>query len=66
MEMDQFAVGHLDVPLAAGFVAVAARVTHRGQSAMCASQVLCPTTARCYTESTESENQHCILTLYHI
>lgn len=55
MEVNQFAVGHPDVPLAAGITAVAARETHRGHSAMCASQVLWSTTARYYTES---ENQH--------
>lgn len=33
MDVDQFADVHLDIPLAAGFVAVAARITHRGHSA---------------------------------
>lgn len=57
MEVDQFADGHLDVPLAAGFVVVAARVTHRGHLAFCASQVLWPSTARCYKGRIEGENQ---------
>lgn len=58
MDVDQFADVHLDIPLAAGFVAVAARITHRGHSATWASQVLWPTTARCYTDRrTESETQ---------
>lgn len=64
--MDQFADGRLDVPLAAGVVAVADRVTHRGDGATCASQVLWSPTARCYTGRIEGENQQWILTLYRI
>lgn len=56
LEVDQFANGYLDVPLAAGIVVVAARVTHRGYSATCVRQVLWPATARCCTGKTEGEN----------
>lgn len=57
MEVDQFAKGHLDVPLASGVVAVAARVTHRGHGASCAAQDLWTATARCYTGRTGGENK---------
>lgn len=56
MEVDHFADRHLDVPLASGFVAVAAWVTHRGHRAISANQVLWPSTARRYTERTEGQN----------
>ena len=64
MEVNKFADGHLDVPLAAGFVAVAARVTHRGHRALSANQVLRPTTARRYTERTEGQNGQEMIWLY--
>lgn len=57
LEVDQFANGHMDVPVAASAIVVAARVTHRGYSATCVIQVLWPATARCYTGRTEGENQ---------
>ena len=55
MELDRFANRHLDVPVAVGFVAVAARVTHGGHSATTAIQVLWPSTARHYKERRAGE-----------
>lgn len=48
LQVDQFAQGHLDDPLASGPVAVAARVTQRGQATLCAVQNLRTPAARCY------------------
>jgi len=66
MEVDQFACRHSDVPLAVGFVAVAARITHRGYGTSCASQVLWPSTTRCYKRRTEGENKQRTLNLSHV
>lgn len=47
-QVDQFAQGHLDDPLASGSVAVAARVAQRGQAPLCAIQNLGTPAARHY------------------
>lgn len=46
-QVDQFAQGHLDDPLAFGSVAVAATVTQRGQTTLCAIQNLRTPAAGC-------------------
>lgn len=57
MQVDQLAFGHLDGPLAACFVVVVARETHRGHGAVGANQVFWSSTARCYMGRTEGETQ---------
>lgn len=55
MEVDQFAVGDVDVPLTSGCVSVTARVIHRGSHAYCAIQDLWTYTARCYAVKTNKK-----------
>lgn len=57
VQVDQFTIGHLDVPLAVGTVTVAARVPHAGQHAALASQVLWPAAARCYKERRKGDGE---------
>lgn len=53
VEVHPFPCRHLDVPLAAGVVAVGAGVAHRGYGATFAGQIRRPSTTRCCTKRTE-------------